>query len=255
MAYVSFVSDEHLMKCIEKLYEAYEKAKNNYDIKDFYHNQIDPFKLMFDMKFFDMTPEEKIKAEINRKIDKTISNAIGEFHENVLGGIKGYKNHPVGAGYDVTDDKLEKLFADIKNKHNTVKGKNLRDLYAELESYIKDKKDAKAYWVQIISSGSSFNTQWTIPSHNKNNSNVYKISADKFYEVLTGDENAFFELCNALPKAVDDFLAKKSKIKAGKSSDVYDKLKKKCDENKRTFEMQLMYDTFKNYNGFSENKK
>lgn len=255
MGYVSFVSDEHLLDCIEKLYKSYEKAKNNCDINTFYQNQIDPFKLMFDMKFFDISPEEKIKAEINRKIDKTISNAIGEFHENVLGGIKGYKNHPVGSGYDITDDKLEVLFAEIKNKHNTVKGKNLPDLYTELESYIRDKENARAYFVQIISDGTSFNTQWSIPKHNKNNSNVYKISADKFYEILTGNKNAFFELCTALPRAVDDFLANKSKIKVGKSSDVYDELKKRCDENNRTFEMQLMYDTFKNYNGFLEDKK
>ena len=252
MAYISFISDEHLMYCIEELYKSYEKAKYDFDINRFYHNQIDPFKLTFDMKFFGMSPNEIIDSEIRRKIDKTISNAIGTFHENLISGIDGYKRFPNGYGYDIADENQCRLFADIKNKHNTVKGSNLKDLFINLQSYIQGKEGATAYWVQIISDGSSFDIPFEIPSHGLYNPNVRKISADMFYAILTGKNNAFWELCQALPKAIDDFLFQKNQIKSGETNSIQKELKLKCQNNNRTFEEQLMYDTFYQYNGFHE---
>ena len=57
MAYVSFISDEHLISCIEKLYNVYERAKSEFTLNKFYENQIDPIKLMFDMNFFVVSEE------------------------------------------------------------------------------------------------------------------------------------------------------------------------------------------------------
>src|SRR5699024_2494719 len=125
--------------------------KKELTLKKFHNNMLDPIKFTFDMKFLGQTSEEKIKAEIERKIDKSVSNAIGNFHERLLGGIEGLKHYPVGAGYDVkSEDNL--IYADVKNKHNTVKGDNLRDLYTKLEGFVADEniQNEKAYWVQII---------------------------------------------------------------------------------------------------------
>ncbi|BDR73130.1 type II restriction endonuclease [Clostridium tetani] len=253
MPYVSFLSDEHLLSCIERLYNVYEKKKDEFTLVKFYENQIDPIKLLFDMNFFGISQEEVIAREIQRKIDKSISNAIGTFHEELLGGIDGYVKHPVGCGFDITDSQCRLLFADIKNKHNTVKGSNLQDLYSDLESYIKDKPNAKAYWVQIISASQSFNENWTIPLHNKNNPNVYKISADRFYQILTGKENAFAELCSSLPIAIKDFLNYKQLKPTISNINVYKELCTKSFNNNVSLNVQLMNDTFKNYNGFPIN--
>ncbi|NFG22557.1 Eco47II family restriction endonuclease [Clostridium botulinum] len=250
MAYISFLSDEHLLSCIETLYNVYEKSKDEFTLDKFYKNQIDPIKLLFDINFFGISEEEVIAREIQRKIDKTISNAIGTFHEELLGGINGYTKHPVGNGFDITDNQCKSLFADIKNKHNTVKGSDLPNLYTDLEAYVNGKPNAKSYWVQIISSGQSFNENWTIPSHNKNNSNVYKVSADKFYEVLTGKSNAFSELCSALPIAIEDFLNSKQLKPTISNINVYKKLCAKALKNNVSLSIQLMNDTFRNYNGF-----
>lgn len=250
MAYVSFISDEYLISCIEKLYNVYEKAKDEFTVRKFYENQIDPIKLLFDMNFFGISEKEVVAREIQRKIDKTISNAIGTFHEELLGGIKGYIKHPVGCGFDITDSQLNFLFADIKNKHNTVKGSSLPNLYDDLETYIKNKPNAKSYWVQIISSGKSFNDNWTIPSKEKNNPNIYKISGDKFYEVLTGNKNAFSELCAALPIAIKDFLDSRQLKPTISNINVYKELCDRAFKHNVSLSIQLMNDTFDNYTGF-----
>ena len=98
--YVNFITDEHLLSCVENLHQSYLKAKNKISKKNFYSNKVDTIKLTFDAKFNDINEEDLIQSEILRQIDKSINNSIGTFHEQVLGGIKGYE---VGnlSGFDI----------------------------------------------------------------------------------------------------------------------------------------------------------
>ena len=89
--YVNYISGEHLLQCVANLHKAYLKAKNNVSKKSFYSNKVDTIKLTFDSKFNDIDEESLIQSEILRQIDKSINNSIGTFHEQILGGIKGYK--------------------------------------------------------------------------------------------------------------------------------------------------------------------
>ena len=72
---LSFISDEHLLNCIENLHKSYLKAKANVSKKKFYNNKIDTIKLTFDAKFNDLNEETLIKTEINRQIDKSLSSS------------------------------------------------------------------------------------------------------------------------------------------------------------------------------------
>jgi len=273
VAYLSFMTDEHLFNCIKYLYDKYEDAKSEFTIEKFYSNQIDPIKLLFDIKLFGVTEEQKIIQEINRQIDKSISNHIGTFHELLAGGIKGYTARPVGDGYDITDEQCEYLFADLKNKHNTVTGTHLYNLYVKIESFISDKDNAKSYYVQVITSNGKTKDDtenWKLsmkkdPLTNKkfldengkniskvvkDNPNVYLVSIDRFYEILTGDKNAFADLCSILPKAIDDYLSKNSISPSSENSLVHNELLKKCNDNNCSLINQLMNDTFSEYYGF-----
>ena len=150
--YVDFISDEHLLKCVENLYKSYRKAKNKISKKNFYSNKVDVFKLTFDSKFNHISEEDLINAEILRQIDKSINNSIGTFHEQILGGVEGFE---VGnlSGFDIkAEDNL--LFADIKNKHNTMNSSSSEALFQKLARYADDYKKAKCYWVQILAKGS-----------------------------------------------------------------------------------------------------
>ncbi|WP_243456761.1 Eco47II family restriction endonuclease [Polaribacter batillariae] len=89
--YLSYISDEHLLSCIENLHNSYLKTKANVSKKKFYKNKIDTIKLTFDAKFNDLDEETLIKTEINRPIDKSINNSIGTFHKQILGGIDNFE--------------------------------------------------------------------------------------------------------------------------------------------------------------------
>ena len=112
--YVDFISDEHFLDCVANLHKAYLKAKNNITKKKFNENKVDIIKLTFDSKFNEIDEESLIKTEILRQIDKSINNSIGTFHEQILGGIKGFE---VGnfSGFDIKAND-NTLFAELKNK-------------------------------------------------------------------------------------------------------------------------------------------
>lgn len=250
--YVDFISDEHFLNCIESLYESYKKAKQKLSKSKFYKNKIDTVKLRFDSKFNQLSEEELVKAEISRQIDKSVNNAIGSFHENILGGIKGYE---VGnlSGFDIKAED-DSLFADIKNKHNTMNSSSAESLFQKLSRYADDyrEKDAKCYWVQILAT-KSFNEKWfsVINGKEYSHSRVYKISGDQFYALLSGNENAFFDLYKALPKAIDDFLKNVDKEDIDKDS-ILTEIKNSSKTSKRSILNEITFENFHYYSGFDK---
>ena len=204
--YVAFISDEHLLRCVANLHTAYLKAKSNVSKKNFYNNKVDSIKLTFDAKFNSIDEESLIQAEVLRQIDKSFNNSIGTFHEQILGGIEGFE---VGnlSGFDIKA-KDNSLFADIKNKHNTMNSSSAESLFQKLARYADSYKQAKCYWVQILAKG-SFNERWTGEINGKEygHSRVYKISGDQFYALLSGQEDALYQLYKVLPLAIEDYLS------------------------------------------------
>lgn len=253
MAYLQFISDEHLFKCLSALYSVYEKCKEGIDLNKFYKNKVDPIKFNFDMQFNEINIKEYVLSEIARKNDKTINNAIGTFHENLLGGIKGFENIKLG-GYDVR--KLDNtIFAEIKNKHNTIKGEDLKGIHNKLSEIADNYPNSTCYLVHIIALKSR-NEIWEFTSKGKpyRHPRVRLISADKFYELVTGRKNAFKELCDILPQATQDFLAmqnNKCKI-TNLDNRVYIDLKEKAALYNSNILDQIFSDTFDSYNGFSD---
>lgn len=249
--YINFVSDEHLLNCIGNLYKSYLKAKSEISKKKFYTNKVDTIKLTFDAKFNGIDEEKLIEAEIIRQIDKSINNSIGTFHEQVLGGIEGYE---VGnlSGFDIKAED-DTLFADIKNKHNTMNSSSAEALFQKLARYADDYKKAKCYWVQILAKG-SFNEHWKGDINGKeySHSRVFKISGDRFYALLTGEEDAFFQLYKALPIAIEDFLCKIDKCSNDSNDSALEEIKAQILTSKRSILDQITFENYSYYLGFNK---
>jgi len=249
--YLDFVSDEHLLKCIENLHNSYLRAKENISKKTFYKYKVDTIKLMFDSKFNNLDEEEIIETEILRQIDKSINNSLGTFHEEVLGGIDGFE---IGAlsGFDIkaTDDSL---FADIKNKHNTMNSSSAESLFQKLARYADTYKEAKCYWVQILAKG-SFNEKWygEINGKEYSHSRVYKISGDQFYTLLTGNETAFFDLYNALPSAISDYLNSLQDKGTKQENSALSEIQEITSETNRSIFDQITFENYGYYLGFDK---
>lgn len=249
--YVNFISDQHLLTCIGNLHNAYLKAKNNITKKNFYSNKVDTIKLTFDSKFNDIDEEKLIQSEILRQIDKSINNSIGTFHEQILDGIKGFEAGNL-SGYDIkaTDNTL---FADIKNKHNTMNSSAAEALFQKLKRYADDYKQAKCYWVQILAKG-SFCELWSGDINGKeySHSRVYKISGDQFYALLSGQKDAMFQLYKALPTAIKDYLKSAEETEEIAENSALDEIKSETRTSKRTVLDQITFENYSYYLGFDK---
>lgn len=251
--YLTFISDEHLLNCISNLYNSYVEAKSNISKQKFYKNKVDTVKLMFDAKFNSMNEKALIQSEIARQTDKTINNAIGIFHEEVLGGIEGYERGKLD-GYDIKA--LDNtLFADIKNKHNTMNSSSAEALYQKLEKFADNYPKSKCYCVQIWAK-KSFCEPWNgiINGSHYNHERLFKISGDKFYELLSGQKDALYQLYNVLPKAIDEFLhkAKKKGKKANKRGSALDEITKSAEQSQRSIIDEITFENFGYYSGFDK---
>lgn len=249
--YVGFVSDAHLLQCIANMHEAYVKAKANVSKKKFYNNKIDTFKLTFDAKFNRQSEDKIIETEILRQIDKSINNSIGTFHEQVLGGIGGYEMGNL-SGYDIKA-KDDTLFADIKNKHNTMNSSSAESLFQKLARYADTYKQAKCYWVQVLAK-SSFHEHWKGEINGKeySHSRVFKISGDQFYALLTGQEDAFFQLYRALPQAISDFMDELDQKKGQADNSALSEIQEITEHTNRSIFDQITFENYSYYLGFDK---
>lgn len=247
--YVSFISDEHLLECIGHLHDAYVRAKNNITKENFYTNKVDTIKLTFDSKFNDISEESLIQAEILRQVDKSINNSIGTFHEEILGGIDGFEIGKL-SGFDIKamDDTL---FADIKNKHNTMNSSSAEALFQKLARYADTYKKAKCYWVQILAK-KSFDERWSgiINRKEYSHSRVFKISGDQFYALLSGQEDALLQLYKALPVAIRSYLDSIERDDLVRENSAIDEIKKETRTTKRTILDQITFENYSYYLGF-----
>ncbi len=253
--YVDFISDKHLTDCISELYEKYYNAKVSFTKKNLYKNKVDIFKMLFDKKFNNLSDEQLIEKEIARQVDRTIVNAIGTFHERILAGVKNFEK--VDAGIDIKS-KDDKIFIELKNKHNTVKGEDSKSIFTKLLGEIEKHPNSKAFFARILDTKST-NKEWSF-THKKieySNENIFIISGDQLYKIVTGKDNSLVELYQSLPKAIDDFLATKKPDELAENihSTALTELKKDTKKSGREIIDEITYSNYSYYLGFDELNK
>jgi hypothetical protein len=86
----------------------------------------------------------------------------------------------------------------------------------------------------------------SLDSEQFNNHKIRRISIDKFYELVTGDTMAFRNLCQVLPKIIQDILSKE--LQKEINNTVLAELK-----NNHTDVLKALYlQSFKTYEGFDK---
>lgn len=116
---LTFIDEKSFKTHVSNTIETYNQSIRSIHLSDFNSNIIDPIKLLFDKNVFNKSFDEIINLELHRQRDKTNTNAIGYFHQNIF---KYIKNCQVPThGWDVVfDNGTYKIYAEIKNKHNTM---------------------------------------------------------------------------------------------------------------------------------------
>lgn len=200
---LNFISDADLFFHVK---ETVEKYRFTIDLKKFNKNLVDPIKLTFDSKVYGKTIQETIESEIIRQIDKSNTNHIGYFHQNIFKYI-GTDWEVPEQGFDLINSN-ENIFVEMKNKHNTMNSASSQKTYMKMQSMLIKNANNRCLLVEIIAKKSQ-NIPWKVSIDGTAFAHEYirRVSIDKFYEIVTGEENAFKDLCEVLPLVLDDIIA------------------------------------------------
>lgn len=209
MAILSYISDDDLVRHTSKLVDAAKRAEKAVDINP-YKNVIDPFSALIDAARQNISLEEWLNQEKARQIQKSFQNAIGEFHQQILGSIDGWNNPGIGGSYDVINEEM-KIIAEVKNKYNTMNSSSALNAYDKMASWLDyGKSGYRAFIVEIVPEKPHPYSIAFTPSERKvrrqTRENLRKIDGRSFYALATGIPNAIDLLYQALPDVLDELL-------------------------------------------------
>jgi len=208
-----FISNEdlyqHVGVVLDKAKEAKRKAEEN-----IFSNVVDPFSALFDISYQGITFDRWLKQEKSRQTQKTLQNAIGNFHQSIIGSVYGWENLNTGVVADVVNSE-KRIVAEIKNKHNTTKGNHRPKVYEDLKLLITTTyKGYRSYYVEIIPKNKMSYDVPFVPSNNRkhermaSNKNIRVIDGKSFYALATGYPNALRDLYDVLPQVIADIQGK-----------------------------------------------
>jgi DNA (cytosine-5)-methyltransferase 1 len=243
---LSFISDVNLFNHVK---ETIEKYRFKINLKEFNKNLIDPIKLTFDSKVYGKTIEGIIESELIRQMDKSNSNNIGYFQQNIFKYIfhKNTQNTNWSVpkqGFDIIND-VDKIYVEMKNKHNTMNSSSSSATYMKMQDKLLNDSEATCMLVEVIAKDSQ-NIKWAVSlkSNPMSNDRIRRVSIDKFYEIVTGEKKAFKHLVEVLPKVMEDVLEEIQQD--GIENTVFEELEG-IDEN---ILKSLYLLSFKRYEGF-----
>lgn len=219
---LKFISEEDMRKHVIATIENYGKKLESYDLRSFNKNTIDPIKLIFDKMVYHSSWEEIVKNEIFRQRDKANNNDIGYFHQKIFqyianchvpengkeGGWDVVYRNPAGI-HLATGDCVHTIYVEMKNKHNTMNSASAGKTYIKMQDQILHDDDCACYLVEAIAKKSQ-DIKWetTVDKRNVSHRLIRRVSLDKFYALVTTQEDSFYQMCMVLPDVIESVVSK-----------------------------------------------
>lgn len=214
--YLAFISNTDLEREVGKVVDVAKKASEKADSM-LYKNVIDPFSALFDSLCNGISLKQWIKQERSRQVQKTLQNALGDFHQGILGSFGEWENMGTGNVIDLCNHK-KKLIAEVKNKFNTTKGNHKVSIYDDLKNGLKKYVEYTGYYVEVIPQRKlRYNKPFTPSDNNKfgkrrpRNTKIRVIDGQSFYDLASGTVGALKEVYSVLPDVINELTGKNIK--------------------------------------------
>jgi len=258
---LSFISDADFKKHIELTIKQYGEKLTPYDLKKFNSNIVDPIKLIFDKNVYGYSWEEIINNEIFRQRDKSANNDIGYFHQRIFQYLANCTVPQEGwdvifskeNGITLPDgDRVKTVYCELKNKHNTMNSASSAKTYMSMQAQLLRDDDCACFLVEVIAKRSQ-NITWivTVDKKSQKHRRIRRVSVDEFYSLVTGQPNAFCDMCMALPEVIQEVVSE-SLHEAIPNDTVISELKEMATTKNGSFYLALYLLGFRSYHGFDE---
>lgn len=203
---LTFITQQDFENNVADTLKTYDESLKAINLQQFNSNVIDPIKLVFDKHVYNKTYSEIIKAELQRQRDKTNTNSIGYFHQNMF---KYIKNCSVPQqGWDViVQASSHSIYVEMKNKHNTMNSSSSQKTYSRMLRKLVENPNDYCYLVEVLAPKSR-NIPWKccIDGESTEYDHIRRVSIDKFYAEVTGINDAFYQMCMQLPETIEKLI-------------------------------------------------
>lgn len=259
---LTFISEEEFRNHVIATIEKYGQKLEPFDIDRFNSNVIDPIKLIFDKMVYHATWEEIVKNEIFRQRDKSNNNDIGYFHQQIFQYFAKCRvpHNGQDGGWDVifhdpdgihltTGDCVHTIYVEMKNKHNTMNSSAAGKTYIKMQNQLLQDDDCACFLVEAIAKRSQ-DIKWetTVDKRKVSHRLIRRVSLDRFYCLVTGQEDAFYQMCMVLPDVIESVVST-ANIKTPNDT-VMQELQTVADRHGIPVAMAIYMLGFASYNGF-----
>ena len=169
----------------------------------------DPFAIATQAVLFNQPAESMMAFEKLRSVNKTISNAVGNFHQSVLGLAEGWNN--LGANGGVVDlivkntQSSKPIHIEVKNRYNTIKASDEKDIWDKLDMLART-NGSISYLVQIVPKEPfRYDKPWNVSGRPERNY-VRCCDGATAYAWAFKREDALKELYQVFPDILSDVL-------------------------------------------------
>lgn len=214
---LNFITEQDFTNHVKSTIAKYGEKLESYDLKRFNKNIIDPIKLIFDKTVYQATWDEIVSNEIFRQRDKSNNNDIGYFHQRIFQYIDHCHVPPNGeeGGWDVIYENgdgipipdagsVHTVYVEMKNKHNTMNSASAGKTFIKMQHQLLNDDDCACFLVEAIAQRSQ-NIKWetTVDKKKVGHKLIRRVSLDQFYALVTGQDDAFYQMCMVLPGVIE----------------------------------------------------
>ncbi len=197
MPWLPWITDENLSEAIRTFRLSATNAVDQASRRQS-RNVVDPFHSLLIASALGVRSVSELEALQDRNSAlRGLSNALGSFHQQVLGRVEGWENHD--AGYDL-ENASARILAEVKNKHNTMNASNRQQVESDLDTAVRQKGAGWSGYLVIIVP----RRPQRYRAHLKTSRHVYEVDGATFYQLATGHENAIHDLFDVVCDELTD---------------------------------------------------
>ena len=150
-----------------------------------------------------------------------------------------------------TGDRVHTIYVEMKNKHNTMNAAAAGKTYIKMQNQLLQDDDCACYLVEAIAKRSQ-DIKWetTVDKKKVSHRLIRRVSLDRFYALVTGQEDAFYQMCMVLPDVIES-VVNTADIRIPHDT-VMQELQEIADQKSVSIAMAFYMLGFSTYNGFAE---
>ena len=198
------VQKDVLEEAVRRLLKGYRDKIEGYSVDDFLKSDVDPFRFGFNVELWGL--EHAIRKEIEHKIEMSLEDLFGDFHENYLGNAKhilldtkwGILPRGSVRGIDIINRKND-WNLQIKSKHNSMNSSSAKKLAEQLKKLSEMRPEG------------TFGCGWVIAGPKRRcigESKIAKVAkvykGKELYHFVTGNLNDMNEVLEEFPRILKD---------------------------------------------------